>query len=386
MHRTISIPLQTTEAQTAALDELAREFTRACNRLVPVVQEKREWNRVRLHNVVYDRLRSETRLGSQFCCIAIASVCNAYRTLVTNRKIRSSDPIPVINFTRPSVHVDARTFSIKTGVFSISTLSGRTRIPGVFGEYQTGIWNSGKMREATLVKRNRVWYLNVVIDVPAPELSTAPIVVGVDVGENNVAALSTGKIVDGGSVRHTRNRFLALRQRLQANGSRSAHQRLRQVSGKESRRVRQVNHEVSKTIVSEAIREGAGTICMEDLTHIRSHIKAGKRVRARLHRWSWKQLQTFVEYKAEAAGLQVVYANPAYTSQTCSNCHCIGIRAKHLFHCPSCGLQAHADLNASRNLAWIGWTIVQPRAAVNQPDVEVGVSPLTMKPATSVAG
>ena len=56
---------------------------------------------------------------------------------------------------------------------------------------------------------------------------------------------------------------------------------------------------------------------LEDLTNIRANIKAGKRVRTRLHRWAFRQLRDFVAYKAEAAGLNVIFVEPAYTSQTC---------------------------------------------------------------------
>jgi IS605 OrfB family transposase len=51
---------------------------------------------------------------------------------------------------------------------------------------------------------------------------------------------------------------------------------------------------------------------MEDLTHIRAHIKAKLRVRARLHRWAFRQLQDFVQYKAEAVGLRVEFVEPAF--------------------------------------------------------------------------
>ena len=194
-------------------------------------------------------------------------------------------------------------------------------------------------------------------------------VLGVDVGENNLAAVSTGKVFGGEHLRDRRDRYLALRRRLQSNGSQSAKQKLRQVSGKEARRVKHINHETSKAIVQAAIKAGVAKITMEDLTHIRERIKTGKRMRCRLHRWAWRQLQTFVEYKAKAAGIAVEYANPAYTSQTCSCCGELGKRSKHRFECPHCGLRAHSDLNASRNLARIGETAVSPRAAVNTPDV-----------------
>jgi len=92
-------------------------------------------------------------------------------------------------------------------------------------------------------------------------------------------------------------------------------------------------------------------------------------MRSRLHRWAWAQLQSFVEYKAEAAGLRVMYVNPAYTSQTCAVCGNKGIRSKHRFSCPFCGRLAHADLNAGQNIASLGCTVVLPTGAVNRPHV-----------------
>jgi len=178
--------------------------------------------------------------------------------------------------------------------------------------------------------------------------------------------------VGGEQLRHRRDGHLALRRRLQSNGSESARQLLRKVSGKESRRVRHLNHEVSKAIVGEAQRIGATLIAMEDLTDILSRIQAGKRVRTRLHRWSFRQLQTFVAYKAAAAGIASIFVDPAYTSKTCSACGGIGTRNRHRFVC-SCGLRAHADLNASRNIARIGKAAALSRAAVDRPNVAVGM-------------
>src|SRR6185369_9469594 len=126
-------------------------------------------------------------------------------------------------------------------------------------------------------------------------------------------------------------------------------QLLKKISGKEARRIKHINHQVSKAIVREAIEQKAGIIVLEDLTHIRSRIKAGKKVRSRLHRWAFRELQTMIQYKAESQGLQIIYVNPAYSSQECSQCGCLGVRERHLFKC-LCGNQQLSDLNASRNL------------------------------------
>jgi putative transposase len=348
---------------------LQSAYADACNRLVPTVVEHRCWNRVALHQLSYARLREETPLGSQMVCNAIFSVCKAYKAQKALGRIMKDTPVPAIRFDRASIHFDRRTYSIKGERLSLYTLSGRIAVMMAIGEYQRRIIASGKAKEAELVCRKGRWYFNLVVESDDAEPITSGPVMGVDVGENNLAATSTGKVWGGGELRHKRDCYLALRRRLQSNGSQSAKQKLRQVSGRERRRVTQINHETSKAIVAEALRIGASKIAMEDLCHLRDRIQAGKRVKARLHRWAFRQLQTFVEYKAKAAGITVEYVNPAYTSQTCSCCGALGQRLKHRFVCDKCGLRAHADCNASRNLARIGSGALLPRAAVNTPNV-----------------
>ncbi|MBS0650386.1 MAG: transposase [Verrucomicrobia bacterium] len=91
-------------------------------------------------------------------------------------------------------------------------------------------------------------------------------------------------------------------------------------------------------------------------------------MRTRRHRWGFRKLQTFIEYKAEAKGLSVLYVNPAYSSQTCPVCGCLGVRTRHLFKC-SCGSQQHADWNASRNLCRLALGLPNATCAVNRTQV-----------------
>ncbi|HEX4599340.1 MAG TPA: transposase [Burkholderiaceae bacterium] len=369
MMRTASIRLDATPEDTAALSALQAAYADACNRLVPVVRQHRLWNRVGLHQHAYAYLREATSLGSQMCCNAIFSVCKAYRAQKELGRIPQRDPVPEIRFNRASVHFDKRTYTLKGDHVSLYTLAGRITVSMRAGNHQRRILDGGAPKEAELVLRKGQWFFNLVVESgDVQPLSSGP-VLGVDVGENNLAAISLGRVFGGERLRDQRDRSLALRRRLQSNGSQSAKQKLRQVSGKERRRVKHVNHETSKAIVVAAIEAGVAKITMEDLTHIRDQIRAGRRMRARLHGWAWRQLQTFVEYKARAAGIAVEYANPAYTSQTCACCGALGQRVKHRFVCEQCGIRAHADLNASRNLARIGSGAPLSRAAVNTPDV-----------------
>lgn len=354
MLRTISIKLFVTSDQATLLADLQKAFSSACNAIVPHVIEHRCWNRVALHAMTYDKLRKESALGSQMTCNAIFAVCKAYKAQQVLGKIVKDTAVPTISFRHASVHFDKRTYSLTpSGQLSLYTLSGRIKAAFTMGDYQRKLFDRGTPKEAELLCKKGTWYFNLVLEIPDIPKIEKGIVMGVDVGENNLAATSTGKIFGGGKLRDERDRFLAQRRRLQSNGTQSSNQKLCKVSGREARHVKHVNHEISAAIIAEAKRIGASVIVLEDLTDIRDRIRARKRERSRLHRWPFRQLQQFVCYKAENVGINVKYVNPAYTSLSCSNCLRIGERRKHQFRCSNCGLLAHADCNASRNLARI---------------------------------
>lgn len=371
MKRTISLKLLTTPDQDERLQNLQKTFADACNDLVPLAAANKCRNRVKLHNLGYTQIRENHKeLGSQMTCNAIRKVSSAYKTLLANNQRFRLTGWPEMYFRQnTSIHYDKRTYSLRENSVSLFTMEGRIIVPLKIGEFQKQYLALGVPKEAELVHKKKGWFFNLVLDLPDVAVKTETNVLGVDLGENNLAATSTGKLFGGGKLNFERDKYLHLRGRLQHNGSRSAKQLLKKVSGRESRHVRHINHEVSKAIVAEAVNNNCSVIALEDLTHIRDNIKAGRRMRSRLHRWAWRELQSFVEYKAEAAGIKVIYVDPAYTSRKCAICGSLGERNKHRFSCPSCGRLAHADLNASQNIASLGITAVVPTGDVNHRNV-----------------
>lgn len=235
------------------------------------------------------------------------------------------------------------------------------------GDFQKDYLGQGVLKEAELIRKGNRWFFNRVLDIPDVLPFAGTKVIGIDVGENNLATTSNGTFHGGGKLRHERDKFLGRRKKLQSNGSKSAKRCLKRISGKERRRVKETNHMISKALVQEAVDSGVQYIVMENLTNIRERIKGNKRMRSRLHRWSWYELQHFVEYKAQAKGILVEYVNPAYTSQTCSKCDYLGSRHKHLFKCFNFGSSQHSDRNAAINILKLGESIVSSMALVNVP-------------------
>ncbi|MDJ0733991.1 MAG: transposase [Nostocaceae cyanobacterium] len=68
-------------------------------------------------------------------------------------------------------------------------------------------------------------------------------------------------------------------------------------------------------------------------------------------------MRLFIQYKANIAGIPVVFVPPAYTSQVCSHCLHIhpdpakSFRNRKNFVCGYCGTKCDADYNAARNIA-----------------------------------
>ena len=107
------------------------------------------------------------------------------------------------------------------------------------------------------------------------------------------------------------------------------------------------NHMISKRIVDFAKKHKCEFINMENLT------KEGFS-NSILRNWSYYELQSMVEYKADRIGIKVRYVNPAYTSQTCSRCGNIdkgNRQTQEKFICTKCGFELNADHNASINIA-----------------------------------
>jgi putative transposase len=153
--------------------------------------------------------------------------------------------------------------------------------------------------------------------------------------------------------------------------TRSSRKLLRRLSGREQRFQKWLNHNISKQLVQNAKRSNS-TLAFEDLTNIRQSLNQQPRSKAerrRTNNWAFYQLRMFVDYKANIAGVRVVFVPPAYTSQTCSRCHHVhpvkgkSYRSNKSFKCGHCGFEHDADINAALNIAALGVSVNKERSS-----------------------
>jgi putative transposase len=176
--------------------------------------------------------------------------------------------------------------------------------------------------------------------------------IGADLNATSHCAVAadpvSGKVIKlGKQAPHIHNKYKALRSSLQKQ---KLYKKLKETKGKETRKVKDVNHKISKQIVQFAKDNNCG-IKLEKLTGIRNNKKNNRTFRYTLNSWSYYQLGVMIAYKALLAGIPVQYIDPAYTSQNCSRCGHLGKRNVKVFRCANCKHTGHADVNASFNIA-----------------------------------
>ena len=234
------------------------------------------------------------------------------------------------------------------------------------------------------------------------------LVMGVDLGIKcpAVSYSTDGKVRfygNGRENRYKRRKCYARRQRLQKARKLRA---IKRISDKEARFMRDRDHQVSRAIVNEAIRQGAKVIALEDLDGIREgcmkstptrksrknvdkpkvdsvaknagesvqlelfsesetmtkkqrrkkrklskkQLAARRKNNRSLNSWSFYRLAKYIEYKAALAGILVAYVNPYKTSQRCPHCGKEHKARDRRYEC-ECGFHAHRDVVGAINIA-----------------------------------
>jgi IS605 OrfB family transposase len=262
---------------------------------------------------------------------------------------------------------DQRIFRLRERDWTVSLtlLGGSRRFELDIGDYQRRQLAGKNPTSAKLVKRkNGGYYLHVAVTAVALPTSKPEAALGIDLGIKNLATLSTGEQFGGAGIERIRNRYRTTRASLQRKGTKGAKRLLKRLSEREHRFNTWVNHTVSARIArfAQYLRL---VIVIENLKGIRQRVKAGKSQRRRLHQWSFNQLRRFLEYKSKRAGVELLVVNPAYTSQTCHRCLCVGARAGDNFECCRCGYSGNADYNAACNLSLLGECVTLPEHSLS---------------------
>jgi putative transposase len=133
------------------------------------------------------------------------------------------------------------------------------------------------------------------------------------------------------------------------------------IRDRQTRRVNQYLHKITKDIVQRA-KETKSALVFEDIKGIRKLYRKGNgqgnNYRRKMNSWSFYEFQRQLQYKAAWEGIPVLFIDPKRTSQLCPVCGGTlqedrPYRRK--LWCSNCGKLMDRDVVASMNIAYKGW-------------------------------
>lgn len=366
----VSCKLEVSLHQVEKLDAVLCAFASCCE-YVNKSTDPKLTNQIAVQSLIYKEAREYSGLSAQMTIHAIRRVC-------ANRKTAKQKDRTVKGFAPTSATYDARTFTFKEKDWTVSLtmMKGREKFRLNIGNYQRHLLTGKNPKAAVLVKRkDGTYYLQIQLESEPHNPEKTDRVLGVDLGRTDICVTSEGEKFSGREITQVRDRYSRVRTLLQqkaSKGTRSSRRRcrklLQRLSGRERRFQTQVNHTVSYRLIQYA-RNTKQAIALEDLTGIRERTNQqprSKTERRRSNSWAFYQLRQFLTYKAVKFGINLVFVDPRYTSQTCHKClHIHPIRGESYrsgkkFRCGHCGWVGDADENGAKNLSALGLLLDQP--------------------------
>lgn len=351
---TAAIELLPSAEQAQLLRRTMAAVNAAATHTASIGAAERLYARSPLHARVYSELRDRFGLSAQQSVHAIAkAVAQFTREPGKAHQFRATGSVPL----------DARSVSYKTDAISVLTLDGRVDIAYRMGAHQhEALLKAADIGGATLsVRKDGRFFLGVSYETVNEAQSSTVRCLGADRGLVNIVTTSDGEVFVGAELERKRAKRRNVRGSMQRKAAKhkkagkrpkNIRRRLKGKSGRESRMQRDVNHCISKKLVQRA-KGTDRAIALENLKGIRRRTRFNRTMRRRLGGWAFHQLGSYIQYKAERAGVPVVEVNPRNTSRECPECghtEKANRRSQAVFRCRGCGHAGHADCVAAENI------------------------------------
>ena len=189
--------------------------------------------------------------------------------------------------------------------------------------------------------------------------------VGIDLGIHKPVTMSTEEYLGPDEGQKKLEKEARKKQRAISRSQKGSNRRKKLVKqfaktkAKQAARRSARSHQVSTMIVRRFKRIGMEDLKVKNMTKSAKgttenpgkNVKAKSGLNRELLNVAPYAFRHQIEYKSKQYGNEVVFVNPAHTSQDCSLCGERGIRETQTkFFCPACGHTENADVNAAKNI------------------------------------
>lgn len=350
-----------TQRKTQVLETYQGLFGAAVQMGLDFAHENQTASRAKIHRACYYEMRS-LGLPSDYARMAVGKVVSMAATFYGQRESKRFKKVswPKVNGRLP----------LGLGIYSYRLLREDNRwiLRMSLGKRSMFLWLplcvpqcyldrlSLANGDAQIYQRNGKWYVQLPIrlSTSTPTVGDGAQFIGVDLGIAKVATIvgpGFVKFFSGKGIQDRRRRFRIYRRRM---GRKKRLDKIRASKGKESHWQRDQNHKISREIVNWTAGVPGGVLVLERLEGIRTRVRGSKRFNRMMANWAFRQLADMIVYKADRAGIPIIWIDPRKTSQRCSRCgHTTRANRPDQAHfrCVSCGYRANSDFNAAVNIS-----------------------------------
>ena len=343
---------------------LMNAFRGMVNEAIRVAEKEGITSKYGIKKLVYDDFK-KYGLHSHYT----HGVCERASSLLKNKRRKKKPYV-----WKPLLKLERQMWRLENGVLKVPIQARQYICLSLkIGDYQRGLLSDPdvKLGSVTVSPTHVSFAISKMV-----KLFESEGLIGIDVNEASVDcaivkddALSF-RSFDLSEVKTLKHTYYAKRRRIQEKFFRDR-RKLKNILSKYTRnehnRTNAILHRVANQIVEEAREKHLG-IVLEDLTDIRKSINkkrmginpySGKKQRIsvrtksmkrRLNVWSFRRLQSFIEYKAKWQGIPVFYINPRNTSRECPICGQRVEKDEQDCVCEQCGLRLNRHLLACLNI------------------------------------
>lgn len=205
------------------------------------------------------------------------------------------------------------------------------------------------------------WHLVVEDGVTTPA-APGNATVAIDMGEIHPAVCTDGRSTVVVSCKVLRS----LRQNTQKRGSRlqslmdtktkgsrrwkRLKKRDNRFRAQQKRRIRDMEHKISREVVRFAVECNAGTVAIGDVRDIADKTDKGRVQNQRMSTWDHGRVRAYITYKAHYVGMTVVLVNEYHTTKSCPTCGHLNNPKGRNYICRLCGFRGHRDAVGAANI------------------------------------
>ncbi len=223
-----------------------------------------------------------------------------------------------------------------------------------------------RIAQVRIVPRSGFYVVEVIYERDVEPATVDPtLVAGIDVGLNNLAAITSNKpgfvpvLVNGRPLKHINQFYNKQKAQLQSKLGRTGSTRLMErITNRRTRQITHYLHTHSRRIIDVLVREGIGTLVIGKNDGWKQQIAIGRRNNQNFVQVPHARFIAMLQYKAALVGIEVRTINESHTSK-CSfldtepigHCACyVGKRVTRGMFRTADGRRINADVNGAYNI------------------------------------